>query len=187
MSKEEISRLEAERLKIIDFHQFPEANNFYYFSKKNKELTSIDFFTHTIQNVEPKTLFWIWLKYIDKIHLSLSQNWSRSFSLHKKIRQSFFFLSRVIPGLKIFLFISFSRAGCDSSAVRRLFSSINYKLFRVINISICARKRDSYITESDMVQMKIYTFKNGETWQKDVGNHVLYECKRVTYGNEFIF
>lgn len=119
MSKEEISRLEAERLKIIDFHQFPEANNFYYFSKKNKELTSIDFFTHTIQNVEPKTLFWIWLKYIDKIHLSLSQNW---FLLTPQKDPTEFFLSfKSDSGIKDlslhFVFSSGLRLKCSTTFI----------------------------------------------------------------------
>lgn len=119
-------------------------------------------FTHTLWDQRRKKLFLSYFFTIDwnisiNIHLSLSQNWSRSCSALTQKDPTDSFFQKEIPGLKIFLFISFSRKRNTTSAIRRLFSSINYELFRVINISICTR--ESYITESDMVQMKIYTFK----------------------------
>lgn len=60
--------------------------------------------------------------------------------------------------------------------MRTLFSSINYELFRVINISICSRKRVVHITESDVgANENLYIKK-----KRDVENHV----SVVTYGNE---
>lgn len=120
-----------------------------------KKFTSLGF-THTLQKSESKFFSLFWLKHIDKHPFIFIAKLIAFLLTHKKIRLSF---KRKIPGLKIFLLIYFSRERTSTSAILHttLFSSINFELFRVINISICTR--ESYITESDMVQMKIYTFK----------------------------
>ena len=116
--KEEISRLEAkakDHFSFIDFHQFPEANEknwnmIFFIIKAWNFLIKIylPLISHAKTLNDRKEFFFSWIERVSidwnisiNIHLSLSRNWSRSFShTHtQKIRQSF---SSEIPGLKIF-------------------------------------------------------------------------------------
>ena len=161
--KEEISRLEAkakDHFSFIDFHQFPEANEknwnmIFFIIKAWNFLIKIylPLISHAKTLNDRKEFFFSWIERVSidwnisiNIHLSLSRNWSRSFShTHTK------------DPTGVFKWNSESKELSETATT--LFSSINYELFRVINISIWV----VHITESDVGANENLYIKKRET------------------------
>lgn len=129
-----------------------------------KKLSSLEIYA-----VKPKKtlslFFYDWLKHIDKDpFIIIAKLIAFLLSRSQKVPTQ-----KEIPGLKIFLF-SATQPVQYYVIFRRLIT--NYSELLIFQFV----RRESYITASDMVQMKIYTFKrrHGGRWK----SCLVYKCSK---------